>query len=149
MSGLYFAVDGASGASPERWARIARETPDAILGNVANGLFPEVADVMGIEPLPPGFRAPLVSDVETLFVSGTLDSNAPPYQAEEMRWGFTRAAHVIVDNAGHEDMLDNPEVASVIADFFSGENVRGRCVALPAPRFLSVEVAKKERLGGP
>ena len=37
-----------------------------------------------------------------LFISGTLDSNTPPYQAEEMRWSMPRSMHVIVQNAGHE-----------------------------------------------
>ena len=111
---LYFAMDGASGASPERWARIARETPEAILGNVANGLFPEATEAIGIQPMDESFRGPIVSDVKTLFVTGTLDSNSPPYQAEEIRWGFTRSDHLVVENAGHEDMLVNAEVRAVL-----------------------------------
>ena len=144
---LYFAMDGASGASPERWARIAREAPEAILGNVANGFFPGSTEALGIQPLPESFRGPIVSEVETLFVTGTLDSNTPPYQAEEVRWGFTRSHHLIVDNAGHEDMLGHPEVGGVLIDFFRGRDVSGRRVALPAPRFLSIADAKEQRLG--
>ncbi|MEM7349284.1 MAG: alpha/beta hydrolase [Acidobacteriota bacterium] len=144
---LYFAVDGASGASPERWARIARETPYGILGNVANGLFPKAAEAMGIEPLPESFRGPITSDVETLFITGTLDSNSPPYQAEEVRWGFARSDHLIIDHAGHEDMLVHAEVHAVLVDFFAGDDVSDRRVALPAPRFLSVTEAKAQRLG--
>lgn len=147
VPGLYFAMDGASGASPERWARIAREAPAAVLGNVANGLFPRGAEALGIEPLPESFRGPILSEVETLFVTGTLDSNAPPYQAEEVRWGFTRSHHIVVDNAGHEDMLVHPEVRALLADFFAGEDVSDRRVQLPAPRFLSIADAKAQRLG--
>ena len=143
---LYFAMDGASGASPERWARIARETPGAILGNVANGLFPDVAGALGVQPLDESFRGPILSEVETLFVTGTLDSNAPPYQAEEVRWGFTSSSHLIVENAGHEDMLVHPEVRAVLSDFFQGQDVSDRRVALPTPRFLSIADAKEERL---
>lgn len=145
---LYFAVDGASGASPERWDRIRREAPEAILGDVADFFFPAVPDALGIPDLGSEYRSPIVTGVPTLFVSGTLDSNAPPYQAEELRWGFTRAHHLIVDHAGHEDMLGSREVGEVLLDFFRGRDVRDRRVALPLPRFLTVEEAKAQRLGG-
>jgi len=146
VGGLYYAMDGASGASPERWERIAREAPDAILGNVANGLFPAAIDAIGIQPMDEAFRGPILSEVETLFVTGTLDSNSPPYQAEEVRWGFIRSDHLVVENAGHEDMLVNPEVRAVLRDFFAGEDVSDRHVALPVPGFLTVAEAKEQRL---
>lgn len=30
-----------------------------------------------------------------LFISGTLDMNTPPHQAEEVRWGFRRSRHLV------------------------------------------------------
>lgn len=80
-----------------------------------------------------------------LFVSGTLDSNTPPYQAEEVRWGLPRAMHLIVPNAGHEDLEPNGDVQGVIADFFAGKDVSSRRVAMPVPDFKSVDEAKRER----
>ena len=80
-----------------------------------------------------------------LFLSGTLDSNTPPYQAEELRWTMPNATHLIVTNAGHEDLEPNSEVQAVIADYFAGKDVSARRIALPTPVFRSVEEAKRER----
>ena len=79
----------------------------------------------------------------TLFVSGTLDTNTPPFQAEEVRWGFPNSTHLIVENGGHET-LPSSEVHAVIVDFFKGEDVRGRTVSFERPHFLSVEEAKAQ-----
>lgn len=142
---VHFAVDGASGASPERWARIERESEGSLFGPVANLLFPAAAERLGLPDLGEELRSPLVSDVPTLFLSGTLDANAPPYQAEEVRWGFAFGEHLVVENAGHEDILGDPAVTEVIADFLAGERVQGRHLAVPAPDFLSIEDAKRDR----
>ena len=53
-----------------------------------------------------------------------------------MRWGFSDAHHLIVENAGHESMLPHPEVQAIVADFLRGRDVRHRTVALPPPRFV-------------
>ncbi len=141
----YFAVDGASGASPERWARIRREAPDSLFAGVPNLFFPESAERLGIADLGDEFRGRLVSDVPTLFVSGRLDANAPPYQAEEIRWGLPRGEHLIVAHAGHEDMLGHPEVTDAIVDFLAGERVEDRRIAREPIDFLSIEEAKRDR----
>ena len=77
-----------------------------------------------------------------LFISGTLDTNTPPFQAEEVRWGFPNSAHLIVENGGHET-LPGADVQRVVVDFFKGQSVAGRTVTFERPRFLSVEEAKK------
>ena len=61
--------------------------------------------------------------------------------------GTTATRHLIVENAGHEDMLVHAEVRAVLADFFRGRDVSDRRVALPTPRFLSIAEAKEQRLG--
>ena len=71
-------------------------------------------------PLPESFRAPIISTLPTLFISGSLDSNTPPYQAEEVRWGFPNSVHVIVENAGHESTLPLPEVQKADGGFSEG-----------------------------
>jgi pimeloyl-ACP methyl ester carboxylesterase len=73
--------------------------------------------------------------VPTLFISGTLDANTPPFQAEQARWGFLDSEHLVVENAGHESMLPHPEVQAVILDFLRGADVSGRSVSLPSPKF--------------
>ena len=127
------AMDCGSGASPERAARIKRELPGSVLGVMTNYPFPDICELIGVEPLQGAFRAPLISDLPALFISGTLDSNTPPYQAEEVRWGFTRGTPLIVENAGHESTLPLPEIRRAIIDFLKGIDVGDRRVSLPSP----------------
>jgi pimeloyl-ACP methyl ester carboxylesterase len=77
----------------------------------------------------------LISDVPTIFVSGSLDTQTPPHQAERVRWGFLNSAHIVVENAGHESTLDVPAVLASIARFMRGEAVASQSVSLPMPKF--------------
>jgi pimeloyl-ACP methyl ester carboxylesterase len=129
-----FAMDCASGASAERMARINREIANSLLGMMTNYPFPMICDALKIAVLPASFREPIFSPAPALFISGSLDSNTPPYQAEEVRWGFPNSVHVIVENAGHESTLTLPAVRGLMVDFLLGRDVGGRTVA--APRVL-------------
>jgi pimeloyl-ACP methyl ester carboxylesterase len=127
------AMDCASGTSPERLARINREIPGSLLGVMTNYPFPQICDALQIRPLPDSFRAPIASKVPALFISGSLDSNTPPYQAEEVRWGFPNSVHVIVENAGHESTLNLPATRQLMVDFLKGGEVEGRQIKMPSP----------------
>lgn len=85
------------------------------------------------------YRAPLVSDVRALLLSGSLDWNTPPYQAERLRWGLRNATHISVENAGHEQVLPQPAIQRAIVAFLQGEGVSGVRVALPPLRFVPLE----------
>ena len=137
VSGMSMMMDLFSGASPERTARIQKEAATALFGNVMN-LPAGIAELWGNPDLGEAYRAPLLASTRTLFISGTLDSNTPPYQAEEVRWGFSNGAHLIVEYAGHEDMLPNPEVQAAILDFFNGKDVSQVRVSLGKPKFKPV-----------
>ena len=128
------AIDCSAGWSAERFAQSRREAAHALFSNVNLQWTPEVCRAVGVTkiPAPP---ARVTTAVPTLFVSGTLDTNTPPFEAEEVRWGFTNSTHLVVENSGHE-MLPSAEVQSVIVDFFRGEDVGGRRVAFPRPRFV-------------
>jgi pimeloyl-ACP methyl ester carboxylesterase len=126
------AMDCASGSSVERMAHINREIPTGLLGRMTNFPFPDVCGLLKLPPLPETFRAPIVSLVPALFVSGSLDSNTPPYQAEEVRWGFPNSVHLVVENAGHESTLV-PDVQRAMADFLKGMDVRDRRASAPVP----------------
>lgn len=139
VNGMSWLVDGASGASPARRARIAQETSSSRFGGVVNFPFPQVSEVWEPPDLGPEHRGALASDVRTLFLSGTLDWNAPPYQAEEVRWGFPRSTHVIVGNAGHEQILPQPEIRAAIVRFLRGESVDDVTLTLPPLRFVPLE----------
>ena len=128
-------MDLSSGVSEERWARIQREVPDCFLGRFVNinaetnsGLYP------GID-LGESFRKPFYCNIPTMFVSGQMDSNTPPFQAEQLRWRFSRGAHVILEYGGHEDMLPHPEIQKLASDFISGKEVRDQMIHQPRPKF--------------
>ena len=142
---MVFALECSSGATALREQEIRGQASRSLFGNTMNLLFPEVCAALPSVDLGDDFRGPLVSDVPVLFISGTLDSNTPPWQAEELRWGMPRATHLIVENAGHEDTLPMPEVQQAIADHLAGKDVAGRHLALPPPDFKSVDEAKNER----
>lgn len=136
---LAWVMDGASGASPQRWERIRAEAKDSAFGNVMNFPYPQVKKAYGVPDLGEEFRAPLISDVRTLFLSGTLDWNTPPHQAEEVRWGFSNATHLIVENAGHEQILPQPAIGKAILDFLRGKDVYDLKVVLPPMKFVPIE----------
>ena len=48
------------------------------------------------------YRAPFDSDVPVLFVSGSLDVRTPPANVDAIAPGFSRHAHVLVVNTGHD-----------------------------------------------
>jgi pimeloyl-ACP methyl ester carboxylesterase len=131
-------MDAASGVSDERRARIAREMQASRFGAVVNWGEEQQVRFTGAPDLGPMFRAPVVSDVPTLFLSGTLDFNAPPFQAEEVRWGFSNSAHIVVGNAGHEQILTHPRVQEAIVRFLRGGSVHEVTASWPALRFVPV-----------
>ncbi len=113
-------MDAASGVSTSRLQRIEEERKKSLFKNVVN---PRLDLGWPSPDLGETFRAPLISSTRTLFMSGTLDFNTPPYQAEKVRWGFSNSSHIIVDNAGHEQILPHPGAAPAIIRFLKGENV--------------------------
>jgi pimeloyl-ACP methyl ester carboxylesterase len=137
---MTFATDAASGASPARLAMIEAQSRTSRFADVINVPPAEATATWGIPDLGEDFRAPLVSTVRTLFISGSLDFNAPPYQAEHMRWGMPNATHLVVENAGHEQtFFQNDGARAVIADFLAGRDVHGRTITYPPLRFIPLE----------
>ena len=140
-SAMSLATDCAAGWSAARLARANREARTALMSNVNLQWSPDICRLTGSSNLGSNFRSRIRSTLPTLFLSGTLDPNAPPSQAEEVRRGFPNSVHLIVENAGHES-LPAAEVQNVIVGFFKGQDVGGRTISLPRPRFISVEEAK-------
>jgi pimeloyl-ACP methyl ester carboxylesterase len=132
-------MDAASGVSPTRRAQIDAEASTSPFGTISNFPFPEIADGLDVPDLGEEFRSPLVSNVRALFLSGTLDWNTPPFQAEEVRWGFPHSSHIVVKNAGHEQILPHPDVQRAILRFLRGESVDDVTAAWPPLRFVPIE----------
>ncbi|WP_109298843.1 alpha/beta hydrolase [Aquimarina sp. AU474] len=135
VQGMSVTMDKASGASANRLQRIAEEKKKSIFKNIVNVSLDSnwPAPDLGSE-----FRSPLISNTRTLFMSGTLDFNTPPHQAEEVRWGFSNSSHIIIDNAGHEQILTHPEAGSAIIRFLKGENVDDVALSYPKLKFIPV-----------
>jgi pimeloyl-ACP methyl ester carboxylesterase len=125
---LAFALSGngltqglASGVSDQRLEVIEREARESIFGNAVN--FP-YAPLIPIWPsINPeiDFTTPVTSNIRTLFLSGDLDARTPVYQTEAIRKGFPNSVHIVVTNAGHEQVLPNPEVREIIQSFLMGD----------------------------
>ncbi|MBX2876983.1 MAG: alpha/beta fold hydrolase [Saprospiraceae bacterium] len=132
-------MDGASGASPERWAMIEAQAKQSQFGSMANTGWPQLYEVLTVEDLGEEFRAPLVSPVRILMLSGSLDWNTPPYQAERLRFGLPNASHIIVEHAGHEQILPQPQVQRAILTFLMGQNVKSEQISLPKMKFVPIK----------
>ncbi len=144
VSLMTFMMDAASGATRQRDEQIAREAKTALLGNVMNFPFPEIGEVLGKPDLGDQFRSPIKTSVPTLFISGSLDNNTPPFQADEVRRTFKRSTHLIVENAGHESMLTEESVQQVLVDYLLGRDVSKAKLALPPLRFRPIPEIKSE-----
>lgn len=140
--GMATTMDLASGASEDRMKRILQEEKESLFPQVANMQLYLTKKMDGVWPNPDlgkEFRAPLISNVRTLFMSGTLDFNTPPYQAEEVRWGFSNSSHIIVKHAGHEQVLTHPGAVPAVLSFLKGENVDEIGLAYPPLEFIPVK----------
>lgn len=122
---MSYMMDSASGVSPERYARIQREAPHTLLGDLINFPFPDITDAWESPDLGPTFRAPFTSEVPVLFMSGTLDARTPTSNAEEVGAGFPHSQHIIVEGATHStaEMVQAPGVTAAMLDFLRGQPV--------------------------
>ncbi|HYH97051.1 alpha/beta fold hydrolase [Hyalangium sp.] len=118
------AMDAASGVSPARRARIAREAGTALLGGAVNAGVPEAEWVPGVVDLGEDFRGPLKAGVPVLLISGTLDGRTGPDNAEALRPGLPRAVHLILEGAGHDGLFQSdPRILERMKAFLRGEKV--------------------------
>ena len=113
------AMDCASAAPADRLAAIRVQAPKSFFGAMTNFPYPDVCAAAGLAAIGPAFHAPIETPVPALFVSGTLDSNTPPAQADAVMRGFAHASHLVVEGAGHESTL-TAAVRERIAAFLSG-----------------------------
>ena len=90
---------------------------------MVNFPFYDIKDLWPDIQLDIDITGPIISDVRTLFLSGELDLNTPPFQAEEVKWGFNNATHLIIKNAGHEQIISNDNIKKSIIRFLDGKDV--------------------------
>lgn len=139
LPALLFVNRAASGATAERWTRIRAEAEASPFGLARCFFSPELDEAFGVIDLGDGFRAPVESEVPTLFVSATLDGKTPPSRAEAARRGFATSGHLVLENGGHNDLLHHRELHDHVVAFLAGEAPPDRRIALPALRFALLE----------
>jgi pimeloyl-ACP methyl ester carboxylesterase len=131
-----FAMRQASGATAARYDLIKKQGKTSLLGNSMN--TPDIyAGWSGVD-LGDEYRAPFKCDLPTLFVSGSLDSNTPVSNVDQMIGNFSKAAHLIVQYAGHEDLLPAIEVQAEIEKFMSTGKTQIKSISLDKPVFVPV-----------
>lgn len=126
-------VDCASGVSAERWKQVQTEEKSAFLEREFDFPFPDVCEAWGVRQLDPQYRSQITSDVDAMFVSGTLDGRTPVSNADEIKKGFPNSKMVIVEGAGHGDRLfvGSPQIAEVILEFLKGNPKPVTQIVLP------------------
>lgn len=135
-------MDASSGTTKARMAKIEEEAKTAMVGHMVNFPFPGIDEAVGSPDLGDKFRSPIHTSVPTLFFSGTLDNNTPPFQADEVRKTFQNSTHLIVENAGHESMLVDTRVQQAIVEYLRGGDVSKTKIALPPLKFNELPKAK-------
>jgi len=146
LSIMQFPMTCSHGVSVERRAVAARQASQTLLGDPSDlALDPKLCAEVGNPDLGPEFRSPVWSTVPTLFLSGSMDSETPPSNAENIRWGFPNSVHIVVENGFHET-LPASEVQDIVVDFFKGQDVSARRITFARPVFLSIEQAKAQLL---
>ena len=136
-------MDGASGATARRRKQIEREAKTSILSDMMN--FPSLV-IPGLtegHDLGDEFRSAIRTSVPTLFISGELDNNTQPFQADEVRKTFKNSVHIVIPNAGHESMLTDERCQQTMVDFLQRKDVSGVRIALPALKFAPIPDEKK------
>lgn len=137
-------TDIASGASQERILEIERQAKESMFGNVLNTPYLAMSKEIGVPDLGDKFRAGFTSSVPTLLLSGTLDMNTPPYQAERLRWSLPNAQHIIVQNAGHEQILTHPAIGPAIGKFLMGGDISQVTATYPPLKFIPVSGVRED-----
>jgi len=135
ISAMHLSMDIASGGTNERMTQVTAAEQQSLFGLAANVPINVLYNKWPVKDLGEDFRKPLYSDVPTLFLSGDLDSNTPSYQADEVKKGFPNSAHIIVKNAGHEQILWHWDMFGIIESFLNGEDVSGKEIAHPPIQF--------------
>jgi pimeloyl-ACP methyl ester carboxylesterase len=138
-----FALRGSSGVSDARRERIEKDARTSPFEDTRNFPFPEVLDVFAIRPAPAAFREPVKSAVPCLLVSGTLDANTPPNQADAVARGLSKCGRLVVENAGHDDLLFDPRIRERIVAFLGGAGPTDARLEREPYEFAPLEGASK------
>ena len=100
-----------------------------LLRNTIDFPLPDICDALGCRDLGDEFRAAPRSNVPVLFITGTLDCRTPAENVAELAPGLPNHQHLVVEDAGHGDLLLATAVQKAIVRFTAGEPAGGRVAA--------------------
>jgi pimeloyl-ACP methyl ester carboxylesterase len=138
---MQFSVSCSDGWSAERRRLAEAQASLSLFGDAAFvHLDPDLCGAVGAASPRSESLLPVWSSVPTLLVSGTLDSNTPAFQSDEIVWGLSNGESVRVENGFHET-LPSTDVQAIVMEFLGGADVGDRSVEVPPPAFLTIEKA--------
>ena len=132
------AMDSASGRTEQRAELIRQQSAETLLGDAINFPYETVRKTLNVTDLGDPFRAPLVSDIPVLAISGTVDGRTPVRNAVKVLGTLSNGSHLIIEGAGHGDplFLSSPQILKTVRNFFSGEEVPDSQIELPPIKFM-------------
>ena len=134
--GLFFSITCSEDVAFIREQDIAPETQGTFLGDYRVRQQQAACKEWPTRALPKDYRAPVLSAVPTLFVSGEADGGTPLWYADRVAAGFSNRLRVIVKGQGHtewSDCLAQLHQGLVRTGSVSGLNPL--CPAVPRPPF--------------
>ncbi len=135
-SGMKQMMKISSGATAARRARIARETPEAVLGDAMNfpGMYADAA--WPAADLDDEFRAPVRSAIPVLILVGDLDARTPVENGQDIIATLPNGRLVVVENAAHEfDLFGSSPIRELLAQFLRGMPVTTQRIVQPPLHF--------------
>ena len=84
------------------------------------------------------FRRPGEIPCPVLFVSGSLDAISPPYRAVDASKHAPRSERLLVENAGHEDLLTHQPAQVLIEEYLRTGKLNRVRVTMDKPAFTAV-----------
>ncbi|MEL7223171.1 MAG: alpha/beta hydrolase, partial [Bacteroidota bacterium] len=149
LHAMAIGMDITSGASASRLEMINSQAQKSLFGNVVNTPYVELSKVWPVNDLGEEYRSGFTTDVPVLLLSGSLDFNTPPYQAEMLRWRLPNAQHIVVENAGHEQIQNHKQAGLAIIKFLKGEAVNDISAAYPPLQFIPLQGEVSDELWHP
>ena len=135
---LFFTANAASGYSVERWEMAKEQAETSVFSHfgISYGRYPEVYKAFGVEKIK-SLNNPVSANTKTLIIGGTLDGRTPPSFVEDIVKRFPNNNRIIVQNAGHNGLLDNDIMKTIIAfikeDSLKKQHVLHRKIEFKSP----------------
>jgi pimeloyl-ACP methyl ester carboxylesterase len=134
--GLFFSITCSEDVAFIREQDIAPQTQGTFLSDYRVRQQQAACREWPTRALPKDYRAPVLSAVPTLFVSGEEDGGTPLWYADRVAAGFSNRLRVIVKGQGHTEWSDC--LAQLYQQFVRGGAVNGlnpSCPEVPRPPF--------------